>query len=165
MTFWIVSVGLVLVASLALVAQLLRGRSAGAASARAHDLQVYRDQLKEVDRDLARGVIAEAEAERVRTEVSRRILAADAASRDGALGEGAPGRVSKPAAALVVLVLLAGSFGLYEHLGARGLDDLPLERRIARAEESARTARRRRRPKGISRRRRSRKMPMWNSWR
>lgn len=135
MTFWIVSVGLVLVASLALVAQLLRGRGVGAGSTRAHDLQVYRDQLKEVDRDLARGVIAEAEAERVRTEVSRRILAADAASRDGAASDGAPGRVSKPAAGLVVLILLAGSFGLYEHLGARGLDDLPLERRIARAEE------------------------------
>ena len=37
-------------------------------------LSVYRDQLAEVERDLARDVIAPDEAVRLRTEVSRRLL-------------------------------------------------------------------------------------------
>ena len=36
--------------------------------AAASDLQVYRDQLSEIDRDLARGVIAETEAGRIRAD-------------------------------------------------------------------------------------------------
>jgi cytochrome c-type biogenesis protein CcmH len=55
---------------------------AGASPAAAYDLQVYRDQLKEVDRDVERGILTEAEAARARTEVSRRILEADRALQE-----------------------------------------------------------------------------------
>jgi cytochrome c-type biogenesis protein CcmI len=41
-----------------------------------HDMEVYRDQLAEVDRDLADGLVDEAQAEVARTEISRRLLAA-----------------------------------------------------------------------------------------
>ena len=41
-------------------------------------MQVHRDQLREVDADLARGVLSEAEADATRIEVSRRLLAAAA---------------------------------------------------------------------------------------
>ena len=54
---------------------LLRARS-DVQSAAAFDLKVYRDQLNEVDRDLARGTLAADEADRLRTEVSRRLLEA-----------------------------------------------------------------------------------------
>ena len=77
MGFWIIIGSLALGVGAVLALALLRGRKGDVPPA-AYDLQVYRDQLKEVDRDLARGVIAPAEAERVRTEVSRRVLAADA---------------------------------------------------------------------------------------
>ena len=40
------------------------------------DLMVYKDQLQEIDRDRAAGLIGEAEAEAARLEVSRRLLAA-----------------------------------------------------------------------------------------
>src|SRR5271170_7737739 len=40
------------------------------------DLVVYKDQLQEIDRDRAAGLIGEAEAETARLEVSRRLLAA-----------------------------------------------------------------------------------------
>ena len=39
-------------------------------------LNVYRDQLTEIDADLARGVIGKSEAEAARIELSRRLLAA-----------------------------------------------------------------------------------------
>ena len=41
------------------------------------DLEVYKDQLINVERDLSRGIITEDEAERIRAEVSRRILELD----------------------------------------------------------------------------------------
>jgi cytochrome c-type biogenesis protein CcmH len=42
----------------------------------AYDLTVFQDQLKEVDRDLARGVLTASEADAARLEIQRRILAA-----------------------------------------------------------------------------------------
>lgn len=133
MTFWIVSSLLALTVSATLALVLLRGRAAARPEA-ATDIDVYRDQLAEVDRDLARGVIGAEDAERVRIEVSRRILAADAAAR-GQAGAGAAGRgLGLTAGVLIGLVLIGGSLGLYTQLGAPGYDDLGLERRIAEAE-------------------------------
>ena len=78
MTFWIAALGMTgAVVALMLLALFRRSRAqAGALS----DLQVYKDQLAEVERDLARGTVTEAEAETVRTEVARRLLEADRAT-------------------------------------------------------------------------------------
>lgn len=135
MGFWIVAGALSVLVALALLAAFLRPKK-GAVPAAAYDLQVYRDQLKEVDRDLDRGVLSEDEAARARTEVSRRVLEADRAlqkaeaaeARQGGLGAGLVG------AALVAMV--AGAFGVYLQIGAPGYPDLPLETRIALVEEA-----------------------------
>ena len=71
MAFWIAAAGIGLAVTALLLLALLRGRTEDAPAA-AYDLRVYRDQLREVDRDLARGVIAPADAERLRTEVAGR---------------------------------------------------------------------------------------------
>ena len=63
MEFWIAAAGIGLAVTALLLLALLRGRAGGEPAA-AYDLRVYRDQLREVDRDLARGVIAPADAER-----------------------------------------------------------------------------------------------------
>ncbi|MEL6619713.1 MAG: c-type cytochrome biogenesis protein CcmI [Pseudomonadota bacterium] len=131
MLFWIVTA----VLTLAVLATLLRALVRGAADARppaAYDIDVYRDQLREVDRDVARGVLSDADAERVRTEVSRRILAADAALRETALQ---PTSRSGPvlAAALAVAVL-GGTYVAYLNLGAPGYGDFALADRIAQSE-------------------------------
>ena len=58
-----------------------RAQAAGA-SAGGSDRFVYQDQLQEIDRDRAAGLIGEAEAESARIEISRRLLAAaDAETR------------------------------------------------------------------------------------
>ena len=49
---------------------------------RGSDIAVYRDQLEEVSRDRAAGLIGEAEAEAARVEVSRRLIAAADAAAD-----------------------------------------------------------------------------------
>ncbi|MCR9127733.1 MAG: c-type cytochrome biogenesis protein CcmI [Rhodobacteraceae bacterium] len=101
-------------------------------SAADYDLRVYRDQLKEVDRDLARGIIGEADAERIRAEISRRILAADAQSGAAPSKRQGPARLALGVA--MGAALMAGSWLIYDRLGAPGYGDLALADRIERAE-------------------------------
>ncbi|TGQ65760.1 c-type cytochrome biogenesis protein CcmI, partial [Mesorhizobium sp. M8A.F.Ca.ET.207.01.1.1] len=56
MLFWIIAAMLTLGASLAVLLPLAGGPK-GASAAGDHDLEVYRDQLSELDRDMARGLI------------------------------------------------------------------------------------------------------------
>ena len=130
--FWAVALAMVLAVSGLMVAALARPR--GAAEAADHDLQVYRDQLKEVDRDLARGLIGEDEAARLRVEIGRRVLAADAAVQAGTqAGTAGPGRGAL--AAVMALVVLGVGGGVYLWQGAPGYGDLPLSVRLQEAED------------------------------
>ena len=63
MLFWVIAALLTLGASLAVLLPLA-GRSATRAVDGAHDLEVYRDQLAELDRDAARGLIGRPKPER-----------------------------------------------------------------------------------------------------
>src|SRR5689334_3057841 len=86
MTLWLVFALMTAAAIFAVLWPLGRGRTAQSAG---NDLAVYRDQLDEIARDRASGLIGEAEAEAARVEVSRRLLAAaDAAPTE-------PARVSE----------------------------------------------------------------------
>lgn len=134
MIFWIIS-GILTLSVCALFANsALRGRVGDKAPA-AYDLDVYRVQLRDVDKDLARGVLTEDEAKRLRTEVSRRILAADAAMQTyGA--QGAQPRAAGGALAIVSTLVIAGlTFGIYWSYGAPGYRDMPRELRLAVSEQ------------------------------
>ncbi|SEQ66453.1 c-type cytochrome biogenesis protein CcmI [Thalassovita taeanensis] len=135
MLFWIITGALALTVAVLLALALTRGRGEDEAPA-AYDLRVYRDQLKEVERDLARGVIAAEDAERTRSEISRRILAADAQLQQGGRTGGQPKALAMGVAGLTVVGLLAGSFLLYRQLGAPGYDDLSLKTRIEMAKDT-----------------------------
>lgn len=96
----------------------------------AFDVRLYKDQLAEVDRDAARGLLAPAEAEAARTEVKRRLLtAADAAGRPAA--SAAPGHRRWPLALALAALLPAAAALLYIELGAPDIPDQPIaERRM-----------------------------------
>ena len=131
MIFWSITAGMTLAVLATLALAMLRGK-VGDKPPAAYDLDVYRDQLREVDRDLARGVVSEADAERVRTEVSRRILAADAAlQRHTEESQGSGGVVALGVTAGVVI---AGAYAIYMQLGAPGYGDLALNDRIEAAQ-------------------------------
>ncbi len=115
-----------------LVTALLRGRG-GCGAAAAYDLRVYRDQLGEIDRDPARGVIPADEAERLRTEVSRRVLEADRAAGAAGAAADAPRSVTLAMAGLVAAAMLGGVWA-YLRLGAPGYPDLPMAARLEMAE-------------------------------
>jgi cytochrome c-type biogenesis protein CcmH len=134
MTFWFIAAAMALMVAAFLGRALLRGAGAALPARGSSDIAVYRDQLAGVERDLARGVVAEAEAERLRTEIARRILAADrAAQDDGPVRAGGIGR-ALPIAACTALV--AGSLALYAALGSPGYGDMALSDRIAFAESN-----------------------------
>ncbi|MFZ5961792.1 c-type cytochrome biogenesis protein CcmI [Thalassococcus sp. BH17M4-6] len=133
--FWGITAALALAVCVLLVLALLRGRRDNA-DAGAFDLQVYRDQLKEVERDLARGVISEEDAERLRTEVSRRILAADSKAAQTSDVSRQPRLLGWIVAAVMVAVLVGGGYGLYVQLGAPGYGDLALQARKDAAAEA-----------------------------
>lgn len=135
MTFWIVITLLVFAVIVLIGLAMMRGR-AGETPSAAYDLRVYRDQLAGVDRDLARGMIPQADAERARTEISRRILAADAQMQRDGSGAGPSRRLTMITVAVLAVAILSGSVLLYRQLGAPGYGDLALERRIEMAEEA-----------------------------
>jgi cytochrome c-type biogenesis protein CcmH len=131
MVFWILAVVITLLAAAPLAWTLFhRGRRS---SGQGNDIQVYTDQLSEIDRDLARGVISEGEAERVRVEVSRRLLEADRAARDA--GPATRASSSPLLAALLVPLVFGGAYFVYITLGAPSYPDLPITTRLANSEE------------------------------
>ena len=67
----VVTIGLLLL-------PLVRKRQSPTETRSRFDMRVYRDQLAEVDRDAARGLLGAEEAEAARVEVKRRMLAATA---------------------------------------------------------------------------------------
>ena len=136
MTLWLIFAAMTAAAIAAVIWP--SARHAGAARS-GSDLEVYRDQLDEVGRDLARGVIGKAEAEAARVEISRRMLAAAKAARatpPASTPRAAWQRRAVAAASLLAVPILAG--GLYLRLGSPELaSEHPIaQRNIAFAQES-----------------------------
>lgn len=136
--FWIIIIAMALIASAFLGAAVLHGRT-GETSPAAYDLQVYRDQLKEVERDLTRGTIGDGEAGRLRNEVSRRILSADTQLQTSGEDGGQPVIGSRILVGLIALFVVGGSVLYYSETGAPGYPDLGMKTRIA-ASDAARQA-------------------------
>jgi cytochrome c-type biogenesis protein CcmH len=126
--FWAVALclsGAVAIVLVRAARQASPGTGTGAAEA---DLAIYKDQMAEIERDLARGTINADEAQRLRAEVGKRVLEADRAR--GALAPVGTAR-SGPVAGLIALVLLPGAMLLYWSLGAPGYPDMALKPRMA----------------------------------
>ena len=129
MSFWFAAALMTLGACAAVLWPFLR-HSASGPDAAAHDLEVYRDQLRELERDAERGMIGKAEAAEARAEIGRRILkAADAAPQPGVASRERWGRV---AASVVVLAVPLVAWGGYAMTGSPGLPDQALADRLAR---------------------------------
>lgn len=136
MSFWIFTGALALVATGAMVVAMLRRREGAAEASASFDVQVYRDQLKELDRDMARGTINKTEGERARVEISRRLLEADRKAQAGSQAHTAPAGLTYVAAAIAAVIVIGGGFALYDRMGAAGYPDMGLEARKDIAREA-----------------------------
>ena len=130
MLFWLCAIGIVVLVLGYIAFCVMRADpSATQAAELSHDLGVYRDQLKDVERDLARGVLSEELAEAARLEIKRRILATDKAQSENGVKDASP-QNTRVMMGCVAVVTLGASFWLYNELGAPGYQDLPLEGRL-----------------------------------
>jgi cytochrome c-type biogenesis protein CcmH len=129
MLLWIIFAAL----TAALLAVILRPL-ASPARPRQEDaaLAVYRDQLSELDREEASGLIAPAEAELARSEITRRLLKADEGRKAAFAGDDPHLGRHALIASLVAFPALA--LILYWAQGSPGLSGLPYAQRLANAE-------------------------------
>lgn len=127
---WISAAALSVLVLALLLAPLVRRRPAAAPGRADYDISVYRDQLREVERDLERGVLAADQAEAARTEIQRRLLAADDDGTHEAPAEEGGNRLLM--AAIAVLVP-AGAVALYLAFGSPGTPDRPFDEHAATA--------------------------------
>ena len=136
MTFWLFLIPALALsaAAVGLVALgLWRGAQLRAAEpGQSREMRIYADQLKEIERDQARGLIPEDEAGRLRAETARRLLEADRRAVTP-LRESPPGMKALALVLLVAVPVLAGL--AYRMLGVPGMIDYPLAQRFDDAAE------------------------------
>lgn len=122
---WVVFAALTALAMAMVLYPLLSTRRSGTWAAPS-ETEFYRQQLAEIERDAARGMLSQADAESARVEAARRLLhaAPDAAQT----ADSAPFRARLAAAAILLLVPLTAA-GLYLKLGQPDLPDQPLAAR------------------------------------
>ncbi|MFS8111521.1 c-type cytochrome biogenesis protein CcmI [Rhizobium jaguaris] len=126
MLFWILVAVLTAIVGAVLLYPLLRGAK-GAEDGRAGEAAVYRDQLRELDRDLAGGLISPEEAGYARAEIGRRLLAVSNAKPSAVK---MPARGYRFSQAFIIVLLPVIGLCLYLAKGNPGLPSQPLEARL-----------------------------------
>jgi len=127
MLFWILVAVLTAAVAAILLYPLLRGAKA-AEDARAGEVAVYRDQLRELDRDVSGGLITADEADYARAEIGRRLIAVSGAAP---VDERKPVRHHRLTEVFIVLILPIIGLCLYINTGRPDLPSQPLEARLA----------------------------------
>ncbi|RCS23532.1 c-type cytochrome biogenesis protein CcmI [Phyllobacterium salinisoli] len=131
MEFWLIAVLLTFAATLAVLLPLTRRKTADAADGQ-YDLEVYRDQMREVDADAARGLIDPQSAEQARAEIGRRMLKAEheAKQQDNTKIPGMQGARWVVLSAVLSVPLI--SWSLYALTGSPDVPAQPLAERMAK---------------------------------
>ena len=135
MEFWLTAALLTLAATLTVLLPLTRNKQEFLPPEK-NDLEVYRDQLREVEADSARGMIDAPSAEQARIEISRRILNAEKAGGASAadIEKARSGRVLALAAVLAVPLI---AWGIYPLFGALDTPSMPLAARLANSPQNS----------------------------
>jgi len=133
MLFWILIAVLTAGLAAVLLFPLLRGAT-GEVPDRAGEAAVYRDQMKELERDRASGLIGAEEADYARAEIGRRLLAVSAKAGVPAAADAPKPELRKRghalATAFIILILPAIGLCLYIRTGSPGLPSQPLQARL-----------------------------------
>lgn len=117
MLLWIIFACLTAAVAALLILPLARGAEPVADSSEG-EAAVYRDQLRELERDKGLGLIGEEEAEYARAEIGRRLIAS--AGKDGSAAVSPAKRRASLAVMAVTVVVPAIGLCLYLALGSHG---------------------------------------------
>ncbi|MEQ8480002.1 MAG: c-type cytochrome biogenesis protein CcmI [Hoeflea sp.] len=129
MLFWVIAAVMTALVTLALIGPVMRSRNSTSDAPELHDMEVYRDQLAEVDRDLSDGLIDAAQAEVARTEISRRLLSASRKSKSAEPSETRNAGLRRAAVIAVAVFMPLMAVTAYLELGRPDLPQLPLSAR------------------------------------
>lgn len=125
MLFWILVAALTAAVAAVLLYPLLRDTRA-VDDAHAGEAAVYRDQLRELDRDLSGGLISEDEADYARAEIGRRLITVSAAP----VTDRKASKHHRLSEAFVLLLLPMVGLCLYIFVGRPDLPSQPLQARL-----------------------------------
>lgn len=127
---WLVFGAMFLLAAAIVARPLYRPQEAPLSTEGDEALDVYRQQLSELERDVALGLLQEEEAETARLEIHRRMLELSSQSRD-------KGGASIPLGVIsgVAIIILIGASLSYWTRGQPGLVSLPVDRSAAEVPE------------------------------
>ena len=120
MILWLIFVAMALLALAFVVLPLVRRPPVDGTPLRAdYDMAVYKDQLRDIERDRTRGIIDDQQAAAARLEVERRLLAAADAGEPGTAKAPALQRRSWPMAVALAMILIPGFIILFGAWKAR----------------------------------------------
>lgn len=123
--FWILAALMTVAVAIVLLVPLAR-RPRDEASEQAFDLEVYRDQLREIDRDVENNLISPEEAEFARAEVGRRLIKV---SKQAERASAASGGASWVGRVVVIVLLPAIAIVGYLSFGNPGMPSQPFAAR------------------------------------
>jgi len=135
MEFWLTAALLTFAATLTVLLPLTRNRQEFLPPEK-NDLEVYRDQLREIEADAARGMIDAPSAEQARIEISRRILNAEKISTDAA-AQTRKARSGRLLAFVAVLAVPLIAWGVYPLFGAPDASSMPLAARLENSPQNS----------------------------
>lgn len=137
MILWIAGAGLVLMTLAFLISPILRKADGRAQVHRGEGaLAIFADQIKEIDREAADGVISAEDAASAKLEIKRRMLAVSRAEKAADLREG-----GRPLVLGAVAVVFAVAGATYLAVGNPGTESLPYAMRANERAEDAEVAR------------------------
>jgi len=119
---WMILATMCAVALILILRPLLRRAENGPSRAE-YDARIYKDQLTELERDTAHGVITEEAARAARTEIARRLIAADEEAK--ATAPDTTTTSGKAMAAIVGIAVPALALGIYAVTGSPNLPAQP----------------------------------------
>ncbi|TWB75497.1 cytochrome c-type biogenesis protein CcmH [Nitrospirillum amazonense] len=123
MAFWIAAALLTAGILLALLRPLMVARKTEAGGS--PEVDIYKDQLAEIERDVGRGLLTDDQAAAARTEVGRRLLAADARAKSAPVAPATPAKPSRTLATTLMAAVPLLAMGIYLRLGSPDLPGQP----------------------------------------
>lgn len=128
MEFWLFSACLTVIATLVILIPLSRNTLMSHTSDQ-NDLEVYRDQMREIEADVSRGMIDAQSAEQARLEIARRLLKAE---KKTSLAKSVSDNMKahKLIAFIAVLLVPLLSWGIYSSVGSPDMPSQPLSKRM-----------------------------------
>lgn len=134
MIFWVIAAVLTAVV-LALVARPFFVLQSARTATADYDVEVYKDQIRQLERERDEGLITTREYDGARAEVARRLLAADK-QRQQVRTERTFGAAGRFVAVSLIVAVPAGALAIYFTLGSPGSPDMPFAARTQEVQQA-----------------------------